>query len=132
MCFFHKKSTDGDGAAAAPPRALADQLRTSHSSAVDVDEPLLLYSPPDPERLQYTDNNPDAICAALRTDGCALLKAVIDPRSRCVSASGCAATSRCRTRTAATLARTSAPAAAPASSADRATSPSSRPTRQVS
>jgi hypothetical protein len=41
------------------------------------DAPLLLYSPPDPERLPYTEPTTEAICGALRMDGCALLRAVI-------------------------------------------------------
>ena len=62
-------------------RALTRQLRADPAAAVEVDERLLLYSPPDPERLPYTENTTEAICAALRTDGCALLQAVIAPEA---------------------------------------------------
>jgi hypothetical protein len=64
-------------------RQLGRQLRpaplASASSAVEVEAPLLLYSPPDPARLGYTEPTTEAVCAALRADGCALLEAVIAP-----------------------------------------------------
>ena len=49
------------------------------ATAVDTSGQFLYYSPPDPERLPYCDPTTEAICGALRTDGCALLKAVIPP-----------------------------------------------------
>ena len=59
-------------------RQLERQLRpaplASASSAVEVEAPLLLYSPPDPARLGYTEPTTEAVCAALRADGCALLE----------------------------------------------------------
>lgn len=54
-----------------PPAAAADAAATSEGA--------LLYSPPHPDRLPYTESTTDAICAALRTDGCALLRSVISP-----------------------------------------------------
>ena len=63
-------------------RQLDAQLRAEPLAAATVDtaEDFLLYSPPNPERLPYCEPTTDAICTALRTDGCAFLKAVIDPK----------------------------------------------------
>ena len=63
-------------------RQLGAQLRADPLAAATVDkaEEFLLYSPPHPERLPYCEPTTDAICAALRTDGCAFLRAVIDPK----------------------------------------------------
>ena len=59
-----------------PPRPLS---RPAPCAAQPPAEPLPLYADPQAERLPYTDSTPEAICAALRTDGCALLHRVLPP-----------------------------------------------------
>ena len=49
------------------------------AAAPGAEEPFLLYSPPNPDRLPYTEPTPEAIIEALRTDGCAFLRSVIPP-----------------------------------------------------
>jgi hypothetical protein len=60
-------------------RLLGSQLRADQGAATSSTEERLLYSDPQPERLAYTESTTEAICEALRTDGCALVRSVLPP-----------------------------------------------------